>query len=718
MKKIDYRHYICIAITIGCLLCTAFLFTNSINRIIESFRDFGLSIAYYFCELFGIEGGISVTVNELPSMDLFPTAGLATVNFPATWASFKEGFAAYWQLWISKDNALNYLSALGDGLYIICYALLIALPLIIVAYLLFGRILKAQNNDCGKDSKPLKVYKKLTRFYRPVKGWCISFKDFVKSHSCYYIIWLLIWALNFNLLTIFVEFLAYYFYFCISFDISSLYLQIYKLVIDLATPICFIPWYIWLAIAVIVLEAISRNIAYSRLAHRERCNRGFINERGVITIVYGTMGTGKTALITDMALSAEAQLRDQAFEIILECDMKFPNFPWTRFEYILRRGIEQHKIYDVWSCKRFIQARHNKFNKKPCPEQIYGYDYERYGLTYNDNLKVIDIWEALQDYACAYFIYTVQSSLLVSNYSIRTDNLISDLGNFPLWNADFFKRDSRLIDSYSRHSHILDQDMLRLGKRMIENNPNRNAFGFGVYVYCEVDKERKNNLENKEIKASSDECNQKNDLFNALWKMSRHACVVANRVFVKFFADLQRPESLGADARELGEVVYIDGQTESRPLLPFFSPFYLFEIVYQWLKGRFDKFYQNYRYTRGDNVLIEYLFKNIVAAMSSRYEKTCNLFGSSVLTLSVESGKMDGEPLKRKYYRQSKKIWSKRYSTDCLSGFFAERGKNNCVGINDLKEYADVIATNEELLAQNSHFQNEINSLSQTDENG
>ena len=104
--------------------------------------------------------------------------------------------------------------------------------------------------------------------------------------------------------------------------------------------------------------------------------------------------------------------------------------------------------------------------------------------------------------------------------------------------------------------------------------------------------------------------------------------------------------------------------------------------------------------------------------MSSRYEKTCNLFGSAVLNLSVESGKMDGEALKRKYYRQSKKIWSKRYSTDCLSGFFAERGKNNYVGINDLKEYNDVIATNEELLAQNSHFQNEINSIAHTDGNG
>ena len=137
----------------------------------------------------------------------------------------------------------------------------------------------------------------------------------------------------------------------------------------------------------------------------------------------------------------------------------------------------------------------------------------------------------------------------------------ADLGNFPLWDGDFFKRDSRLIDSNSRFAHILDQDMLSLGTKMLKDNPKRNAFGFGVYIISEIDKERKNTPELSEIKRNSTECNQTNDLFNTMLKMCRHACVVANRVFIKIFADLQRPDSLGADARELCEILEIKSKT-------------------------------------------------------------------------------------------------------------------------------------------------------------
>ena len=119
------------------------------------------------------------------------------------------------------------------------------------------------------------------------------------------------------------------------------------------------------------------------------------------------------------------------------------------------------------------------------------------------------------------------------------------------------------METFSRHSHIIDFDMLRLGRVVLEDNPKRYAFGFGVYVISEIDKERKNDKELREsgIKGDAPVANQKNDLFNTLLKMSRHACIVANRVFVKVHADLQRPESLGADARELGELHYIEDYT-------------------------------------------------------------------------------------------------------------------------------------------------------------
>jgi hypothetical protein len=548
-----------------------------------------------------------------------------------------------------------------------------------------------------------------------VKTWFKNFIYFIRENKAYWIIWLCLWLYNFNAFTIALELLAYYFYFVISFDLTTIYIQLYKLALDLWAVLDFVPFWAWVIIAIVALDLFCKSIAMLRLRHYERCNCGFINERGVVTIVYGAMGCGKTTQITDMALSTEVQFRNQAYEIILECDMHFPNFPWIELELQIKHLCESHELYDLPSVRGFIRKLRDDFCSAPSSDSIFNYDYEGYGLIYNDNLKSIDIWHDIEDYACAYFIYTVQSALLVSNYSIRTDSLMQDLGNFPLWNSDFFKRDSRLLDSYSRHAHILDFDMLRLGKKMLDDNPNKNAFGFGVYIISEIDKERKNTPELKEVKASSDTCNQKNDLFNVLLKMSRHACVVSNRVFIKVFADLQRPTSLGADALDLGEIVEIKAKGDLQPALPFFSPFYLFDLLYCFIKSRFNNFYAEYRFNRGDNTLLLYLFKGLVAKMSHYEERINNLYGCQTLSLEVESGTRDGEVLKRKYYRMPKKIYSNRYSTDCLSGIFEVRAINNNIGLDDLMEYADIMATNDELGLQNSHFQTEINALNAKD---
>ena len=52
----------------------------------------------------------------------------------------------------------------------------------------------------------------------------------------------------------------------------------------------------------------------------------------------------------------------------------------------------------------------------------------------------------------------------------------------------------------------------------------------------------------------------------------------------------------------------------------------------------------------------------------------------------------------------SKKIYSKRFSTDCFSDFFTKKNMRSPVGINDLPEYESEKATFEELQSQNSYF--------------
>ena len=47
--------------------------------------------------------------------------------------------------------------------------------------------------------------------------------------------------------------------------------------------------------------------------------------------------------------------RDKAFEMILENDLKFPNFPFINLEINLKKLIKSHKIYNLATIKKYIE---------------------------------------------------------------------------------------------------------------------------------------------------------------------------------------------------------------------------------------------------------------------------------------------------------------------------------------------------------------------------
>ena len=456
------------------------------------------------------------------------------------------------------------------------------------------------------------------------------------------------------------------------------------------------------------LDVWSKKIGYERLEHRERCNRGFANAQGIVTYIYAEIGGFKTTTLTSLALSYEVQLRDDALEIILECDMCFPDFPWLKLERVLKRAYEAHVVYDKWSCIRFIEELRKNFEKNPCRENIFDYDFERYPLTFDNKLYVENIWETIKDYALAYTIYTVQSSLIISNYAIRVDSLMYDLGNFPIWNSDFFHRDSRLIDSFSRHSHILDWDMVRLGNQMLKNNKNRYAFGWGVWVYTEFDKEAKNTQEQAEMKAEDEECNQKNDLMHVLHKLCRHACMVRHRNFIRVIADMQRVENITANLRQIGNVALISERDDKTTVLPWFSPYRLFSPALLSIKEKLDELYVNNRFLRSDNRLISYAIEKMRSGIGQWNMRTVNTFGSRALHIEQQTGRMDGKVKEYVYYVQDKKDYAKRSKSDCMSSLWEGRGELNTIGLDDMATFTDYIATQDELLSMNSYTQREL----------
>ncbi len=716
-RELDPFHYLCTGITIGFLALTVFVFRGSFTRIGESCVDLFNSLVYYVDDLFELELGAAPTVNNFSSIPWTPIFGL-----PATWEEFKVLWLKYWEIFFTAENFSAWLDAFAQFASLLTPILTLMMLVILLCYLYFLRYLSTYNNDRNKDSRPLLFYKRLADYtYIPVKRFIRAFVAFLNSGNIYLKLWCFIWAFNFNFIAILIEFFAYYFYFIISFDLLNLYRQIFKLFCDLSPMIAFLPGFAWVIIGYIAFDMMRKRIGANIIYRHEARNCGFINERPIVTMICGTMGKKKTTMLTDVALLQNKMFREKALKLMVKNELKFPEFPWVNLEHFLNYCMYHHIVYNLTTVKdlirylahcfdlgresgasRGLRKKLNKeFGYKFRYNLIFDYDYARYGLLYDDGLKILNIWEVIESYAMEFFIYNIDCSYIVSNFSVRTDAVRDDKGNLPIYDQDFYNRSGSDALELSRFSNIINYNALRLGKKTTDEDPMKDSFEFGVVAITEIGKERKNNLQLQELKRKDDSANQKNDGFNDWLKMIRHSATVDYYPFVKVISDEQRPESWGADARDLCDIVHIRESSETKLAMPFFA---LSELLYDLIFKKFTDLRNEYKHVRADNTVPMWVFRKLTAKLEDRYNRIYNRYGYSVLALEVERGTQDGATDSKKYYLDSKRIYADRFSTDCFSDFFETKSRRSPVGLADYPEYESSKATFDELQLQESYF--------------
>ncbi len=693
MDKRKVHIAVSIMITAIFMLIGAVWCQDSYKRLWETLSGIGSSVVFFFRQILGIETPIKVEV-------LYPSKVLESVpsTLPQTQEEFSFRGKIYGKLLFERNNLLGYLGYVANKLLILAYAVMIAVPLVLILGMLVKRLYNMPNDRCNKDTFALSIFKTLAMHtYQPCKSALILYKRYLGEHPAWKKIWIFIWILNVNFASIFVAFISYYFYFAITLNFATLYQQFRNLFLDVGLVIRHFPWMITGTVVWILFCRFRERIARSILEYHEARDCGFIKELPIVSMTCGSMGKKKTTMTTDMALSQTVMFRQEAFKRLQKQDMKFPFFPWVCFERELQTCMEYGRVYNLASIRTWVAKKRDRYIKHGREDlQLYGYDVARYGLFYDSGLKQESLFEVLETYAKLYFIYVIESSLLVSNYSIREEEVVYGY-NFPLREYSFFTP----AVEYTRFAHILDFDILRLGRKVVANNPKAGSFEFGVVVITEVGKERANNLELKELKKGADETNQKNDLFNSWLKMCRHSATVDNYPFIKVFTDEQRPESWGADARDLADILTIVKSGKPKLALPFFT---LEEWLYDHLFTKFLGMYYHLRSRRGDNTLLIHILKAVVSKIYAHCQRIYNRFGYSVLSIEKERGTQDGKAEKKKYFLADYKIYRERFSTDCFSDYFNDLAEKSGVGLRDYLEYKTVKASVAELRSQNSYF--------------
>lgn len=385
--------------------------------------------------------------------------------------------------------------------------------------------------------------------------------------------------------------------------------------------------------------------------------------------------------------------------------MRFPEFDFLAFEKSLKEEMIAFRIINWATAREYVRSRCVHYDMFPMRENLWGYDIENYSMTYNNGLEVIDIWTCLENYAQEYFTYTINTCLIMSNLAIRSDVDVIDMGYFPVFNQDFFKRDPEKTKEYSAFAHIVDFDLFRVGCQMCNDKRIAGSFEFGVVVISEIGKERQNTLELREVKKSAAEANQKNDMTNAWIKVCRHNATVEGYSFIRILTDEQRPESWGADARELCSVLNIKSISERKMSLRFcFIPAFFMSVI----MPKYWKYYNEVKLWGNENV---YPIKNVHRVMSWIYascERKQNVFGYYTEVIAKESGTLEEPAEEHDYYIMPKKIYAGRYSTDCYKDLFADRTLASGTSFYFINTYETACAKLDELKEQNSYFVNDL----------
>ena len=683
---------------------TAIFYRASVVRLLQSLWDFCLSVAFYFCSMFDREDLITPTVTQLPDIDVLD-------YLPYDFDEILRKLRDMWSVIFNKECFMTYLRKLAVWIDDFAVFFMLGIMIVPLVWILIKSAILAPNTDKhGEKTKAFARFEgKPLGAILAAREWLLELLQTFLGRKIYLYPISLVWLLNFNVLSMAAGFLAYYFYFAMAFDFGNLItVQICRFLLDVVIMLAGAPLFFWIAFAYIVACKIREAIGYDRLENFEKRMREFIRSQPICILICGLMGSKKTTMVTDIALSCEVMMREDALGILMEQDSKYPNFPWINLEDELKAAFKHHRIYSLTTAKTWIRRREERFFRDPSDRNIFGYNLDRYRYEYDNKLRIETIWDSLEHYAQAYLIYTIESSVILANYSIRTDNVLVDAGNFPVWKSDFFRKDPRTSAKDSRFAHILDYDLLRLGKQMLKDNPNRGSFEFGVIVMTEIGKERGNSVTLQEVKKKIDECNQKNDLFNEALKMCRHKATVCNIPFIRIIADEQRPQSLGADARDLYSVIHIRESSPFRLCMPWY---FLEEILHGLLHPWFRSFNVQYKASRGDTCLSFSVLHNAMSSMHNGYTNTYNQFGISELKCEIEAGTLDGDLKKASCYISSKKDYSERFSTDCHRQHFEELLKNALVGLDDYPTYEKVIASAFEFKQQNSYFINDMENI-------
>lgn len=409
---------------------------------------------------------------------------------------------------------------------------------------------------------------------------------------------------------------------------------------------------------------------------------------------------------------------------MFERRMEFPFFKWDVLEQTLKNFRANIGNFNLPKLRGFLAKMREHYEGRVVlkPEEqekfltsvqklgyigndfIFDYDALRYGVEYDDNLRIVSIWDTVKNYAEEYYIYTCPTPLNIGNFSTREDIDWIDYGNHPLLVWDFFRSSPRESFARSKYSHNLIFDALRLGKKIDPDEPYQNALEIGCIGITEAGKEFGNQNTNQGIEAKAKTANVKNDLLTTDMKMHSHGATIDYYTYFRIIMDEQRAASIMADITELGQVITLRAKSRPKIVMPGFA---IEEGLYLWATEKYRTYSETYMNRHGGMNLRLYLLTRLYVPIYNHYTRVSNTFSQYRLKLRIKdcsAGQTDSEGEEDIYYISRKKTCSDRYDTTSFGAYYDEKWQHSDVGgISQMPQFSTIRPTIGELRRQGSY---------------
>jgi len=370
------------------------------------------------------------------------------------------------------------------------------------------------------------------------------------------------------------DFVSGYFHFMASVSVSGIPGLFGSIAVDAWSSLRSLGWLnlVW---AGYIAYRVCRWSALLTLREMQKENYDRANNKAVGVFAAGNPGTGKTTMLTSMALDFLSGLW-----VWLKGEMSyvrgaFPHFPFESLEKSIRSNAESGTIvnraqFEEWINQLYGRWEDGEFKANVAGKELmFGYGGPDCQRQYFDGAKGWTLKDALAAYAQCYFLYYKGMVLITANYSIQ-DRDDASVTSFPLYAAhdDYLKKGCRMPAEPLGNAAVNEWDGFRLGEKMHEEIFARivTHFDGGAVVWDELGLERGNSRSHFVAGKASPE----NDKLNQFVKLFRHFLTIDGHCVGKIFGNTQRTGSVDGDLIAMFEeqdwIESNDGEDNALPL--------------------------------------------------------------------------------------------------------------------------------------------------------